>query len=117
MKKLITFALIPIAIAACSGNKPFTANDNPTTEEILEGRKPIYSSDRKKKQAQQQTIIYSPYPQGSYPSPVNELPAGALSFEQWKRAKENNTQEYREFVEYQEYLKVLQSQQAAPEAE
>ncbi len=110
-QKIIALSIVSL-LAACNGT-PYTANDNPTTDELLAGKKPIYSSDRnkaRKAQAQQQTLIYSPYPQGPVNLPKQPLPEGVLSFEAWKQARENNTQEYRDFVEYQQYLNILKTQ-------
>ncbi len=103
-------ALSTVSLLAACGGTPYTANDNPTTDELLEGKKPIYSGKKNKARkaaAQQQTIIYSPYPQGPVSAPNTPLPDGVLSFEQWKQARENNTQEYRDFIEYQQYLNIL----------
>ena len=113
MKRLLISLFI--LLTACSG-KPYESIEGRSTSEMLENKKPIWSSDKRlKKESQQQTVIYSPYPQGNYPSPVTqELPEGALSFEEWKRAKEANTQEYQDFVEYQQYLQVIGSQSETP---
>ena len=105
MNKYLLNSLLVISIiglTACSG-KPYTAIDDPTNAQLLEGKKPLGS---KKKANTQPQVIYISSPQSA---PV-QWQEGALTFDEWKKAKEENSQDYKDFVEYQEYLKFLEQQ-------
>lgn len=102
MKKYLfnsLFFISTLVIAACSG-KPYTAVDDPTVDQILANKKPLGS---KKKINTQPQVIYISSPQSA---PV-EWKEGMMTFDEWKKAKESNSKEYKDFVEYQEYLKFL----------
>jgi len=92
--------------------KEFKDIDDYTVEEILADKKPIGSKSKEKAEAEAAKLpLMNPNAAAAlYTTTPLVRKEGVMSFEQWKKAKEENSQEYQEYLEYREYLQTLQSQ-------
>lgn len=93
-----------ISLSACSG-KPYEFKDikSISNDELFEGKEATFSTNKIKKNNTQPQVIYISSPQ----SAPTEWKEGMLTFNEWKKAKELNSAEYQDFIEYQEYLKFI----------
>ena len=107
------FLILPaLFLMACSGMtaKEFKDIDDYTAEEILANKKPIGSKSKEKAKAAELQLMNPNAAAALYTTIPLVRKEGVMSFEQWKKAKEENSQEYQEYLEYREYLQTLQSQ-------
>lgn len=102
--KITIFAISLTLLSACSG-KPYEFRDikSISNDELFEGKEATFSTNKIKKNNTQPQVVYISSPQ----SALTEWKEGMLTFNEWKKAKELNSAEYQDFVEYQEYLKFI----------
>lgn len=105
MKKHTLAALMVVGLTACGGQPYEDVDiDNILDDDLLSKKQPIQWGFSKKQRPQSEET-----PTSLNIAPI-ERPEGAMTFDAWKRAKAANHQEYRDFVEYREYLHFLQEQ-------
>lgn len=115
MYKYVIAGILLLGLFGCSPlstDEPIAAED---IEDLTEGNKPLWSNNgggsSQRINRSQQQVIYLSNP-SSVPSEELILDENTLSFEDWKKAKESNTEEYQDFLEYKEYLRVQNLQKA-----
>ena len=107
------FLIVPaLFLMACSQMtaKEFVDIDDLTVEDILGDKKPIGSTSKAKVEDTELPLMNPNTAAALYTTIPLVRKEGVMSFEQWKKAKEENSQEYQEYLEYREYLQTLQSQ-------
>lgn len=90
-----------ITLVGCNGTPYIPLSDNPSNEEIQANKAffdQLDAKNQKDKVLDSETVLV-------------EESESAMSFEEFQKAKAENSQEYQDFLEYQQYLEFIKSQE------